>query len=204
VELAEWQATLAINLTGTFLCCKHVLPIMKEQGKGAVVNIASIVGKKTLPLRAVYSASKMAVIGFTRALAADYGPFGVRINSVCPGPVAGERQDRRCATHDRHRRDAGRSHQESSTVTPLRCFIARSHRQCCRFLCSEAAGPDGRVITSAAGGNVLGGLPEVACTGLAFGALTRKGLELLRTSFGSRHAGDAEPQPPALTSRARR
>ncbi len=157
VTLEEWQATLAINLTGAFLCCKHVLPIMKEQGQGAVVNIASVVGKKTLPLRAVYAASKMAIIGFTRALAADYGPFGVRVNSVCPGAVAGERQDQALRNAmlatGRTIEDVTR---EKLEETPLRRFIEpKQIAGVVAFLCSEAAGAMTGQDINVSGGRVM-------------------------------------------------
>ena len=67
VLLEEWEETLSVNLTGMFLCCKHVIPIMKRQGKGSIVNISSVTGKRGLPLRTPYAASKMGVIGLTRA-----------------------------------------------------------------------------------------------------------------------------------------
>jgi NAD(P)-dependent dehydrogenase (short-subunit alcohol dehydrogenase family) len=94
ITLDEWTATFAVNLTGMFLCCKHVLPAMKQQRRGSIVNVASVTGKRPLPQRTPYAASKMGVIGLTRTLAAEVGPWQVRVNAVCPGAVTGPRQDK--------------------------------------------------------------------------------------------------------------
>jgi NAD(P)-dependent dehydrogenase (short-subunit alcohol dehydrogenase family) len=94
ILLEEWEQTMAVNLRGMFLCCKHTIPIMKKQGKGSIVNIASGTGKKPLTQRLPYAASKMAVIGLTRTLAAEVGKWNIRVNTICPGPVKGPRLDR--------------------------------------------------------------------------------------------------------------
>jgi NAD(P)-dependent dehydrogenase (short-subunit alcohol dehydrogenase family) len=86
-SLAHWESVFAVNARGTFLCCKHALPHMIEQGGGVIVNIASVAGLVGLRNRAAYCASKGAVIAFTRALTADHAKDGVRINCVCPGTI---------------------------------------------------------------------------------------------------------------------
>ena len=85
--LEVWENVFAVNVRGTFLCCKHAIPAMIERGGGAIVNIASIAGLVGLPNRAAYCASKGAVIAFTRALAIDHVGQGIRVNAVCPGTV---------------------------------------------------------------------------------------------------------------------
>ena len=85
--LEVWENIFAVNVRGTFLCCKHAIPAMIERGGGAIVNIASIAGLVGLPNRAAYCASKGAVIAFTRALAIDHVGQGIRVNAVCPGTV---------------------------------------------------------------------------------------------------------------------
>ena len=85
--LEEWENVFAINVRGTFLCCKHALGPMLEQGAGVIVNMASVAGLVGLRNRAAYCASKGAVIAFTRALAVDHVGDGVRVNCVCPGTV---------------------------------------------------------------------------------------------------------------------
>jgi 3-hydroxybutyrate dehydrogenase len=87
VALEEWERVFAVNMTGTFLCTQALLPGMIDAGWGRVVNIASIAGKVGHPYIAAYTASKHAVIGFTRAVAMEAAPHGVTVNAVCPGYV---------------------------------------------------------------------------------------------------------------------
>jgi NAD(P)-dependent dehydrogenase (short-subunit alcohol dehydrogenase family) len=85
--LDVWENVFAVNVRGTFLCCKHALPPMIEQRDGAIVNMASVAGLVGLRNRAAYCASKGAVIAFSRAIAVDHVKDGVRVNCVCPGTV---------------------------------------------------------------------------------------------------------------------
>ena len=91
IRLGDWERTLAVNITGPFLCARRAVPLLKQAGGGSIVNISSISGRLGLPLRSPYSASKWAVVGFTTTLAKELGPYGIRVNAVLPGPVAGER-----------------------------------------------------------------------------------------------------------------
>jgi NAD(P)-dependent dehydrogenase (short-subunit alcohol dehydrogenase family) len=85
--LEVWEDVFAVNARGTFLCCKHAIPGMRERGGGAIVNVASVAGLIGLRNRAAYSASKGAVIALTRALAVDHVADRIRVNAVCPGTV---------------------------------------------------------------------------------------------------------------------
>jgi NAD(P)-dependent dehydrogenase (short-subunit alcohol dehydrogenase family) len=85
--LEVWEDVFAVNVRGTFLCCKHAIGGMAARGGGAIVNMASIAGLVGLRNRAAYSASKGAVISLTRALAIDHVADRVRVNAVCPGTV---------------------------------------------------------------------------------------------------------------------
>ncbi len=84
---AQWDRVLGINLKGMYLTSRAVLGQMIENGGGAIVNTASISGLVAGGGGAAYTASKHGVIGFTRQLAFDYGPKGVRANAICPGAV---------------------------------------------------------------------------------------------------------------------
>lgn len=83
----HWDAVMDINAKGTFLVIQAVLPIMKQQSYGRIVNIASIGGKHGAPEQAHYSASKAAVMGFTRVLAQELGSSGITANCICPGII---------------------------------------------------------------------------------------------------------------------
>ena len=80
----EWERTLRIDLTAPFLCCKYVLPHMRRQGSGSIVNIASTAGLTASRNDPPYCTAKTGVIGLTRSLACDYAPYGVRVNAICP------------------------------------------------------------------------------------------------------------------------
>lgn len=92
--LADWRQTLEVNLTGTFLCTRSAVPLLKQAGGGSIVNISSAAGRHGFPLRTPYSASKFGVIGLTRTWAMELGPQGIRVNAILPGIVEGPRQDR--------------------------------------------------------------------------------------------------------------
>ena len=94
IQLADWEQTMAINLTGAFLCCREVAPEMIERRKGRIVNISSMAGRRGYPLRSPYAASKWAMIGLTLTLAGELGPYDVPVNVICPGPIAGDRMKR--------------------------------------------------------------------------------------------------------------
>lgn len=85
LEATEWERVVRVNLTGTFLVCKHALTNMVEQRSGSLVNIASIEGIEGTEGGSSYNASKGAVVLLTKNLAIDYGRLGVRANCICPG-----------------------------------------------------------------------------------------------------------------------
>ncbi len=86
----EWNRVIAVNLSGMFLCCKAVTPIMKSQNGGKIINISSGVTMIGRPGYPHYVASKAGVIGLTRALARELGDWNINVNSVAPGPVTTE------------------------------------------------------------------------------------------------------------------
>jgi NAD(P)-dependent dehydrogenase (short-subunit alcohol dehydrogenase family) len=89
LDAAEWDRVIRVNLTGTFLVCKHALTHMIEQRSGSLVNIASIEGVEGTEGGSSYNASKGAVVLLTKNLAIDYGRVGVRANCICPGFIEG-------------------------------------------------------------------------------------------------------------------
>jgi len=82
-----WDQTMELNLKGTFLFCRYVVPAMKKQGGGKIINISSTAGQRGEALHSHYAATKGGVISFTKSLSTELGPFNIRVNSVAPGWV---------------------------------------------------------------------------------------------------------------------
>jgi NAD(P)-dependent dehydrogenase (short-subunit alcohol dehydrogenase family) len=93
VTEAELRSAFGVNVFAPFLLTGHVAPAMAERGSGAIVNIGSITGLRGSAGSAVYEANKAVMHSFTRSWAAEFGPSGVRVNAVAPGPIATERAD---------------------------------------------------------------------------------------------------------------
>jgi NAD(P)-dependent dehydrogenase (short-subunit alcohol dehydrogenase family) len=91
ITRSEWDEVLAVNLTSAFLCAKAVIPHMIQRNSGRIVNISSIAGKRAYALRSPYAASKWGMIGLSATLAQELGPHNIQVNTICPGPTAGER-----------------------------------------------------------------------------------------------------------------
>jgi len=92
--LDAWQHTLDVNLTGTFLCARSAVPLLRAAGGGAIINISSVAGRLGFSLRSPYSASKFGLAGLTQTWAMELGPSNIRVNSVLPGVVSGDRVER--------------------------------------------------------------------------------------------------------------
>ncbi|WP_030158679.1 SDR family NAD(P)-dependent oxidoreductase [Glycomyces sp. NRRL B-16210] len=93
-SLEKWNKVIAVNLTGTFLGCRAVVPAMKAAGRGSIVNVSSVEGLRGSVRLHGYTASKFAVRGLTKSLAVELGPDGVRVNSIHPGFILTDMTDR--------------------------------------------------------------------------------------------------------------
>lgn len=93
VSIEEWDWIQEVNVRGAFLCARAVVPQMIEKQSGVIVNVSSIWGTKGGPNRSAYITSKFAVNGFTKALGEELKPYNIRVNAVCPGPVATKMMD---------------------------------------------------------------------------------------------------------------
>jgi NAD(P)-dependent dehydrogenase (short-subunit alcohol dehydrogenase family) len=91
ISLDEWRDCVATNLDGVFLTFRAFIPSMITAGRGSLIAISSMTGKRPLTNRTPYAAAKMGVIGLARTLATELGGYGIRVNAICPGAVAGPR-----------------------------------------------------------------------------------------------------------------
>ncbi len=137
----EFMGTLEVNVGGAFNTARAAIPHLREGG-GRVVNVSSMSGKRPLRDRTPYTASKMAIIGFTRTLAVELAEDDVTVNAVCPGSVEGPRLRRviegQAESQDRPYEDVEREFRE---VSPMNEFVrAGDVADAVLFLCSERAG----------------------------------------------------------------
>ncbi len=91
MDLDQLESTLKINVVGQFLCAKYAVPYLRRSSQASIINMSSAAGHLGMPGRSAYSASKWAVIGFTKSLAIELGKEGIRCNAVLPGAVDGPR-----------------------------------------------------------------------------------------------------------------
>jgi NAD(P)-dependent dehydrogenase (short-subunit alcohol dehydrogenase family) len=94
IELADWRECIEVCLDAQFLCARRAAPVMKAQRSGIIINMSSNAGQYGFGNRTPYAAAKWGVIGLTKSLAIELGPFNVRCNAICPGAVKGPRIDR--------------------------------------------------------------------------------------------------------------
>lgn len=87
----DWDRCLAIDITGQFNCVRLAVPHLKQSRNASIMNLSSQAGKHGFPLRSAYAAAKWGVIGFTKSIAIELGSFGIRVNALLPGYVAGDR-----------------------------------------------------------------------------------------------------------------
>ncbi len=93
LDTAAWKSTFDVNIHGQFYCIKHALPMLRQSRDASIINMSSAAGRLGMAGRTPYSASKWAVIGFTKSLAIELGAEGIRVNAICPGAVDGPRID---------------------------------------------------------------------------------------------------------------
>jgi len=149
VELEDWRRTLAVNLDATYLCCKRVVPVLKKNRSGSIINLSSAAGIHGFARRTPYAAAKWAIVGVTKSLALELGPFGIRVNCICPGAVEGDRIERVIKAEAKA---SGRSEEEvrqnSVRYTAMKTFVTpQDIANMILFLCSnEGAHVSGQAL----------------------------------------------------------
>jgi NAD(P)-dependent dehydrogenase (short-subunit alcohol dehydrogenase family) len=154
MKLEDWNFTLALNLTGTMLVTREIIPYMIQQKQGKIVNVSSNVARRGLPYRADYVASKWALLGYTQTLALELVDSNIRVNAVCPGPIAVDRINQ---VMEMHAEAEGKTLEQVKSDwenVPMKRFIKPQEvTDVIKFLCSEASSAmTGQAI------NVTGGL----------------------------------------------
>lgn len=138
VDPAALDATLQIDLAAMFHCARRAVPALRQAGGGSIVNLSSAAGKFGFPLRSPYAAAKWGVVGFTRTLAMELGPDGIRVNAILPGLVEGPRirsviRNKAAAAGVSDNEQTERSLQSVS----LRCFVTQQDiANMALYLCS--------------------------------------------------------------------
>ena len=156
---AIFDAVIGVNLKGVFLGMRHVLPVMLKQGRGAIVNTASVAGLFGGPGMAPYVASKHGVLGLTKVASADVARLGIRVNAVCPGPV--ETRMMRSIEAQRNPGDPQAVHDMTAADTPTgRYVMPEEVANVVMYLCSDFASDiTGTHIVIDGGRSGTGGAP---------------------------------------------
>jgi len=94
LDSSEWANTLHVNVNSHFYFNKHAIPLLKKSKTSSIINISSGAGIMGFPLRSPYAASKWAVVGMTKTLAMELGKYKIRVNTICPGTIKGDRMKR--------------------------------------------------------------------------------------------------------------
>ena len=163
VSVERWQETIDVNLTGPLLLVRAALPALLERGRGAIVLVSSVSGIVSDVESAAYVASKTGLIGLARSLAVDYGPRGIRTNTVCPGwvvtPMGDGLMDELAAAQGISREEAYLLATEH--VPMRRPATAEEIAACCLFLASdESSIVNGAALVADGGATIadIGGL----------------------------------------------
>jgi len=138
VKLADWEYTLRVNLTGTMLVCREIIPHMIKRKSGKILNMASNVGRRGLPFRSDYVCSKWALLGFTQTLALELVEHNIRVNAVCPGPIEGDRIEQLVKMHAEAEGKSFADMHKAWESVPMKRFAKPGEvASVIKFLCSE-------------------------------------------------------------------
>ena len=136
VSTEDWETQIRVNLRSVFLCCSHVAPLMIKAQRGVVINTSSVQAFATTGQTAPYAAAKAGILGFTRDLARDLGPHGIRVNAICPGCIETPMMERSLNRNS----DPASARQRMQAAIPLRRLgDPREIANAAAFLASDLA-----------------------------------------------------------------
>lgn len=142
---SDWEKMVSVNLTGTFNCCRAVVPHMVSKKSGSIINTSSIWGITGASCEVHYSAVKAGIIGLTKALAKELGPSGIRVNCVAPGVIATSMnsgisvEDLNCLSDDTPLCRIGKPHEVATTTL----FLASENSE---FITGQVISPNGGFV----------------------------------------------------------
>jgi len=141
MTLSEWEDTLRINLTGTMLVSREIIPHMIPHKAGNIVITASNVAKRGLPYRSDYVCSKWALLGFTQTLALELVDYGIRVNAICPGPITGDTIESIMEGHSKiEGRPMDAIRHDWTMAAPMKRFIEPEEvASVMKFLCTDSS-----------------------------------------------------------------
>ena len=144
----DWDRCLTVNITGQFNCARLAVPHLRRSKNASIVNLSSAAGRLGFPMRTPYSASKWAVVGFTKSLAMELGEAGIRVNAIMPGIVEGERIRRVFAAKAEARKISyAQMEAEALSLVSMRTTVTPQQlADAILFICS----PRGRTISGQA------------------------------------------------------
>lgn len=153
MSVDDWQRTIDTDLNGLFYLTRLVIPLMKTQRSGLIINMSSSAGRYPCPMRSPYVAAKWAAVGLAQTWAMELGPWNIRVNAICPGSVDGERIDRvihrdaeeRGTTPEEIRRiyqrqSSMRAFVSADDIASMVCFLASPGG---KMISGQALGVDG-------------------------------------------------------------
>ncbi|CAB1240339.1 putative 3-oxoacyl-[acyl-carrier-protein] reductase FabG [Ruminococcaceae bacterium BL-6] len=153
MPLSDWEYTIKVNLTGTMMVTREIVPYMISRKSGVIMNMSSNTGRRGIPYRADYACTKWALIGLTQTLALELAEHNIRVNAVCPGPIEGERAEQLVRMHaEAEHRSLDEMHRSWEDV-PMKRFVKPEEvADVVKFLCgSESSSLTGQAINVSCG-----------------------------------------------------
>ena len=154
ISIEEWRRTIDINLNGQFYCLRRAIPYLKDSENGSIINLSSVAGRMGFPMRTPYAATKWAIVGLTKSLAKELGPFGIRVNCLQPGIVEGERIQQVIGARSKATGDSYKSVEREmlSNVSLKRTVSGQDIAEMALFLCTPmGANVTGQALSVCAG-----------------------------------------------------